>query len=215
MSPGRDLVVHQSGGDGAARHAIKFTGRGALRHHHAASLLDGARAQGAVTAGAGEDDANGVLALVFGQGMEKIVDGQPLPMRGTGFEQVKGALHEGHVVVGGDDVGAIDRDLHAVFHLKHRTMPGSRAACRAESLGRPGMVITSPQTMTTNSAPAARRTSRTSITWPLGAPRSGGVGGEAVLRLGHADRVVAVALKLQLLNLIAHLDAGGGRCAAP
>jgi hypothetical protein len=101
------------------RHAIEFAGRGALRHHHAASLLDGANAQGAVTAGAGENDADGVLALVFGQGMEKIVDGQPLPMRCTGFEQVKGALHEGHVVVGGDDVGAIDRDLHAVFHLKH------------------------------------------------------------------------------------------------
>ena len=34
------------------------------------------------------------------------------------------------------------------------------------------MVMMSPQTITTNSAPAARRTSRMSSTWPLGAPRS-------------------------------------------
>src|SRR5258706_15125199 len=40
--------------------------------------------------------------------------------------------------------------------------------------GRPGMVRISPQIITTNSAPAANRTSRTLSTWPLGAPRSSG-----------------------------------------
>ena len=34
------------------------------------------------------------------------------------------------------------------------------------------MVMMSPQIMTTNSAPAARRTSRTLTTCPVGAPRS-------------------------------------------
>jgi hypothetical protein len=34
------------------------------------------------------------------------------------------------------------------------------------------MVMMSPQIITTNSAPAARRTSRTFTMWPLGAPRS-------------------------------------------
>ena len=34
------------------------------------------------------------------------------------------------------------------------------------------MVMMSPQTMTTNSAPAASRTSRTLTTWSDGAPRS-------------------------------------------
>ena len=42
------------------------------------------------------------------------------------------------------------------------------------TLGNPGMVITSPQTATMNSAPAARRTSRTLSVWPLGAPRAAG-----------------------------------------
>ena len=40
--------------------------------------------------------------------------------------------------------------------------------------GSPGIVITSPQTITTNSAPAASRTSRTLTTCPYGAPRSSG-----------------------------------------
>jgi hypothetical protein len=34
------------------------------------------------------------------------------------------------------------------------------------------MVMMSPQIITTNSAPAARRTSRTLTAWPLGAARS-------------------------------------------
>ena len=34
------------------------------------------------------------------------------------------------------------------------------------------MVMMSPQIITTNSAPAARRTSRTLTTWSSGAPRS-------------------------------------------
>src|SRR5207249_1085529 len=44
----------------------------------------------------------------------------------------------------------------------------------AGTLGRPGMVMISPQIATTNSAPAERRTSRTVTIWPSGAPlRSG------------------------------------------
>src|SRR5207237_228735 len=39
----------------------------------------------------------------------------------------------------------------------------------AGTRGRPGMVMISPQTATTNSAPAESRTSRTSMVWSLGA----------------------------------------------
>jgi hypothetical protein len=42
------------------------------------------------------------------------------------------------------------------------------------SFGSPGIVITSPQIITMNSAPAASRTSRMLTTWPDGAPRSPG-----------------------------------------
>src|SRR5205807_7076860 len=43
-------------------------------------------------------------------------------------------------------------------------------ASAAGTLGSPGMVMTSPQIATTNSAPADSRTSRTFTTWSLGAP---------------------------------------------
>ena len=42
------------------------------------------------------------------------------------------------------------------------------------TFGSPGIVMMSPQIITMNSAPAARRTSRTFTTWPEGAPRSCG-----------------------------------------
>src|SRR4029434_2797490 len=45
----------------------------------------------------------------------------------------------------------------------------------AGTLGRPGMVMISPQIATTNSAPADSRTSRTGITWALGAPLESGL----------------------------------------
>ena len=70
------------------------------------------------------------------------------------------------------------------------------------------MVMMSPQTMTTNSAPAASRTSRMLIEVPGRRAAQLRVGRERVLRLGHADRVVAVAGFLQLLDLVAHLVVG-------
>ena len=47
-------------------------------------------------------------------------------------------------------------------------------AVAAGTFGSPGIVITSPQTMTTNCAPAASRTSRMFSTWSAGAPCSSG-----------------------------------------
>ena len=55
-------------------------------------------------------------------------------------------------------------------------LPSASTSMMADDgiFGRPGMVITSPQIITTYSAPAARRTSRTFIEWPDGAPRNWG-----------------------------------------
>ena len=41
----------------------------------------------------------------------------------------------------------------------------------AGTFGRPGMVMISPQMATMKPAPAERRTSRTGMVWPVGAPR--------------------------------------------
>ncbi len=80
----------------------------------------------------------------------------------------------------GDRVGSRKKRQEGGFFQSTRTNPRS---CRVSStsmftadgiFGRPGIVMTSPQIITMNSAPAARRTSRTLTTWPLGAPSSFG-----------------------------------------
>ncbi len=82
----RQLVVHQAGGDGAAWHPVEFARFGVLRHGHAALTFDGPHAQGAVAAGAGKHDADGLLALVLGQGAKEEVDRQSVAARLAGFQ---------------------------------------------------------------------------------------------------------------------------------
>ena len=114
----RQHVVHQAGGDGAARHAVVLGGFGVLRHDHAALALDRPHAQGAVAAGAGEHDADGPLVLVLGQGAEEEVDRQALAARRGRFQQLQRAVQKGHVAVGRDDVGAVGLDRHPVLDLE-------------------------------------------------------------------------------------------------
>src|SRR5437762_2125396 len=62
-----------------------------------------------------------------------------------------------------------------VHQNRPTTFPSMRSIFKAAgSFGNPGIVMTSPQIITTNSAPAASRTSRTLTTCPEGAPRSSG-----------------------------------------
>ena len=73
----------------------------------------------------------------------------------------------------------------------------------AGTLGRPGMVMMSPVTSTMKPAPAERRTSRTSMVCPFGAPSDLGFGGEGVLRLRHAHGQVGEAVGDDLRELLA------------
>jgi len=61
------LAVHQVGGKGTARHAVELAGGAGLSHDHAAFGLDRTQSLRAITAGAGEDDADGPLVLVHRQ----------------------------------------------------------------------------------------------------------------------------------------------------
>ena len=70
------------------------------------------------------------------------------------------------------------------------------------------MVMISPQIATTKPAPATSRTSRTGTMWPVGAPSRSGSVGEAILRLGHADRQLAVAGGLDRWSSVAALPVG-------
>jgi hypothetical protein len=73
---GKD-VIDQPGVDGASHHAIVLGVPGVLSHGHAAVGLDFLEPQGAVGAGAGKEDANGPVLLLFGQRPEEMIDGHP------------------------------------------------------------------------------------------------------------------------------------------
>ena len=82
------------------------------------------------------------------------------------------------------------------------------------TFGRPGMVITSPVTTTTNSAPADKRNSRTGTICPVGAPRFDAIGRERILRLGHAHWQVAEARRFEILELRLDACIAGDVCGA-
>jgi hypothetical protein len=111
--------VDEARGQGAARHAVEF-GRGRILHQHQPTvLLDGAQPQGAIGAHAREDDADGLLAPVVGQGAEEKVDGPAQAPRGHPFEQMQAVVQDGQVSVGRDDVYTVRLDLQAVPRLGH------------------------------------------------------------------------------------------------
>ncbi len=85
----RKLVIHQAGGNGAARHAVVLCGTGVLGHNHATLALDGPHAQSAVAAGAGEHNADGPFMLVLGQGTKEEVNRQTLTTWGGWLHQLE------------------------------------------------------------------------------------------------------------------------------
>ena len=70
----RQFVVHQAGGNGAARHAVELGGFGILRHDHAALALDCAHALGSIASHARKHNADGPLTLVLGERTKEKVD---------------------------------------------------------------------------------------------------------------------------------------------
>ena len=113
------LVIHQTGGDGAAWHTGEFGRCRVLRHDHAAPAFDGPHTQRAVAACARQHNTNGPLLLVQRQRAKQKIDRQAMAARGCGFQQVQCTIQKSHVAVGRDDVGTVDLHHHAVGHLKH------------------------------------------------------------------------------------------------
>ena len=135
--PGRrQLVVHQAGGDHAARHAVKFRGFRCLGHGHPAAALDRAHAERAVAAGAREHDPDRPFVLVLRERPEEEIDRQPLAARRGGFEQLQRAVEERHVAARRDDVGAVRAHDHPVFDLEDL-----HARVAPDQLGQQALVV--------------------------------------------------------------------------
>ena len=114
----REHVVHQPGGNGAARHAVVLGRFGILCHRHAAPAFDRPHSLRAVAARAGEHDADSAFMLVLCERAEEEVDRQAMTARRGRFQQVKRTVQKGHVAVGRNDVGAVGLDRHPVFNLE-------------------------------------------------------------------------------------------------
>ena len=113
-------VGGKAGGDGALRHAVVFRAGGFLHHADAASTQDGAQAQRAVGGGARKDDADGALALVFGQRAQEAVDRHTLAAYHFGHRELQQAAQYAHLAIGRDDVDVIRLNPHLVERLEHR-----------------------------------------------------------------------------------------------
>ncbi len=117
---GRQDVVHQTGGNGAPRHAVVGARLGKLSDSHPATLLDGAQAQAAVAAGSRQYDADGALQLILGErGKEGIDRPAELGLR-QARPQAQHAPLERERRVGRDDIDVAGRDRSLVVDRVHR-----------------------------------------------------------------------------------------------
>ena len=113
-----------TGPDGAGRHAVVL-GRVRLLHHAQAAIAeDGAQSQGAIAAGSRQDNADRHLSLVLGQGAQEGVDGHALAAGLLGNTQLQGAVKQGHVAVGRNDVDLVGLHYHLVLRFHHRYRRG-------------------------------------------------------------------------------------------
>jgi hypothetical protein len=91
-----------------------------LHQGDAARAVDGAQPQRAVSAGAGEEDADGLIAAILGQRAQEGVDGHALAARFFRDAQLQRVVEDRHVAVGRDHIDAIRHHLHLVLRLDHR-----------------------------------------------------------------------------------------------
>src|SRR5579862_6632810 len=80
LDPSRHLfdgeyMVHKAGRDRTPQDRVVFRGFQALRQGHAAVFFDCPEAQGAISAGARQHNADGILTAVIRKGAEESIDG--------------------------------------------------------------------------------------------------------------------------------------------
>lgn len=109
--------VDAARGDRARGHAPELGRAGLLGHGDPARGLDRAQTLGAVDAGAGEDDADGLVPAVVGQRAEERVEREVQPGPLPPGDERQGAVPDGQVGVGRDHVDAVRRQRHAVGRL--------------------------------------------------------------------------------------------------
>ena len=113
---GQDEIDHACV-DGASGHGVVLGLGLLLGHDQAAGGLDLLESEGAVGAGAREDDANGLVRFILGQGAEEGVDGQVHADVRRGLDEVQDSVQDGDVLLGRTEVYCARLDLHAVLDI--------------------------------------------------------------------------------------------------
>lgn len=133
LGRGQDRV-HQTGGQGAARHAVELGGVRALDHDP--PRLDDADLEGPVAAGSRQDDADGTGPEVLSERAKEEVDGHPVAAGGHRLNELQGPMMQSHVAVGGDDVDRVDLHALAIGGLANRQLRTAR-----DELGQDALVV--------------------------------------------------------------------------
>src|SRR5262249_34319982 len=110
---GRQHEIDRPGCDGAPRHAL-LLGRVVLSERDAAARLDLLDAERSVVRGAGEDDADALVPMLFGERAHEMVD-RPLLSPDLGsWGELQMAVAEDEVLAWGNDVNVIRLHRHVV-----------------------------------------------------------------------------------------------------
>ena len=117
---GRKHEVNATQAYGGARHAGEMGRFVVLREGNAAFALNRLHRQRPVRAAAGQDHADGVGALIFGEGVQQIIDRHGRPKRFASGSQGQATLRNPHAGVGRDDVQMIRFDGGAFGCLPNR-----------------------------------------------------------------------------------------------
>jgi hypothetical protein len=121
-------VIHEPGGDGAAWHPVVLRGVRALDHRQAALRLDRLEPEGAVAAGARDDDADGALLLVLRQAPQEAIDGPRYAGTSRRRPEMQDAPLDRQQRVRRDDVDVLGLDQRPIVRLfdRHGGMPAQQ-----------------------------------------------------------------------------------------
>ncbi len=138
---GRQYIIHQARRDRTPGHAVVFCGFRLLHHHQSTLALHRTHAEGTITPGAGEHDANSMFSLILSQRAEENIDGQPHTTRRRSFGQMQVPVRKRHVSIGRNNVGAVRMNRHSVLHFKHLHLRVAADQLRKDALVVAGQML--------------------------------------------------------------------------
>jgi len=116
----RQYQIDEPGGDGALGHAVELGVGRFLGDGQPAMFLDHRHTDAAVGARAREDDADGLLAVGLGQGVEEVIDRRPMTALTLDVADPQMAVDGRQIAAGRDDVDVVRLDEQVPGDLLHR-----------------------------------------------------------------------------------------------